>query len=198
MTIKNKTTNIYTEWKPLIEALSNEEAGILLKDILKYQSGEEVKNNNPVWLFIKSKIDDYNKTGETIAKSRSLAGKIGMAKRWGITKITNDNTDNKCYQMITNDNKNNNKIKENKIKENNIKEKKKKRVVPDDWYPKENTILSLKRKWSDLDINKIVEYFKNNCIAKGIEYCDFDRAILNWDYSKEQSLKRERMFNGRN
>lgn len=113
--MKNKTVNIYTEWKPLIDGLSNEEAGKLLKDILAYQNGEEVENSNPVWLFIKAKIDEYNENGKVISQARSNAGKIGMAKRWG---ITNDNKNNKCYQMITNDNKNNNKIKENKIKKN--------------------------------------------------------------------------------
>lgn len=120
--VKNKTTNIYTEWRPLIDALSDEDAGKLLKDILKYQSNEDVDNSNPIWVFIKSKIDEYNKNGKEISKSRSEAGKKGMLKRWG---ITNDNkcyqmlsNDSKCYQMITSDNKNNNKIKENKIKEN--------------------------------------------------------------------------------
>lgn len=120
--VKNKTTNIYTEWRPLIDALSDEDAGKLLKDILKYQSNEDVDNGNPIWVFIKSKIDEYNKNGKEISKSRSEAGKKGMAKRWG---ITNDNkcyqmisNDSKCYQMIASDNKNNNKIKENKIKEN--------------------------------------------------------------------------------
>lgn len=112
MSIKNKTINLYTEWKPLIDGLSNEEAGKLLKDIFNYQSDNEVCNTNPVWLFIKSKIDEYNLNGTAISKVRSEAGKKGMEKRWGITN------DNKCYQMITNDNKNNNKIKENKIKEN--------------------------------------------------------------------------------
>ena len=120
--VKNKTTNIYTEWRPLIDALSDEDAGKLLKDILKYQSNEDVDNSNPIWVFIKSKIDEYNKNGKEISKSRSEAGKKGMIKRWG---ITNDNkcyqmlsNDSKCYQMIASDNKNNNKIKENKIKEN--------------------------------------------------------------------------------
>lgn len=114
MEIRNKTTNIYTEWLPLIEALSDDEAGIIFKSILQYQSGQEVENKNPIWFFIKAKIDEYNNNFKNVSKSRSEAGKIGMAKRWN-KEITNDN---KCYQMITNDNKNNNKIKENKIKEN--------------------------------------------------------------------------------
>lgn len=111
MEIKNKTTNIYTEWKPLIDGLSDSEAGKLLKDILKYQSNEEVKNTNPVWFFIKSKIDEYNDRLESIIEKRQKSGRLG-----GIAKAS------KCQQMLANDGKSSNKIKENKIKENKIKE----------------------------------------------------------------------------
>lgn len=96
----NKKTTLLTEWLPLVESLSNEDAGLLFKTILKYQNGDEVKNFNPVWLFIKSKIDEQNKATTSTSKSRSDAGKKGMHNRW--QSITNDN---KCYQMITNDNK---------------------------------------------------------------------------------------------
>lgn len=123
MTMRNKTANIYTEWKPLVDGLSDEVAGKIFKAIFKYQNGEDVDSVNPIWTFIKSKLDEYNKKGENISLSRSDAGKKGMAKRWKnkekITNITSDNKNNNCYQMITNDNKNNNKIKENKIKEIN-------------------------------------------------------------------------------
>lgn len=137
MALKNKTINLYTEWQPLIEGLTDEEAGKLLKDIFRYQSNEVVENQNPVWLFVKTKIDGYNENGLAISKARSEAGKKGMEARWNVTKgnkdnncyteITNDNKNNNCYQMITNDNKNNNKIKENKIQEEkeNKKEKEK-------------------------------------------------------------------------
>lgn len=107
--VKNKTTNIYTEWRPLIDALSNEDAGKLLKDILKYQSNEDVDNNNPVWIFIKFKIDEYNNKGKQISEKRKEIGKKG-----GLAKAS------KCYQKLANDSKSSNKIKENKIKENNI------------------------------------------------------------------------------
>lgn len=107
--VKNKTTNIYTEWRPLIDALSNEDAGKLLKDILKYQSNEDVDNNNPVWIFIKSKIDEYNNKGKQISEKRKEIGKKG-----GLAKAS------KCYQKLANDSKSSNKIKENKIKENKI------------------------------------------------------------------------------
>lgn len=108
MTIKNKTTNIYTEWKPLIDGLSNEEAGKVFKCIFQYQSNEEVKCSNPVWLFIKSKIDEYNTKGEQISEKRRENGKLG-----GLAKAS------KCQQKLANDGKSSNKTKENKIKQNN-------------------------------------------------------------------------------
>lgn len=108
MTIKNKTTNIYTEWKPLIDGLSNEEAGKVFKCIFQYQSNEEVKCSNPVWLFIKSKIDEYNTKGEQISEKRRENGKLG-----GLAKAS------KCKQKLANDGKSSNKIKENKTKQNN-------------------------------------------------------------------------------
>ena len=116
--IRNKTTNVYTEWKPLIDSLSDEDAGKIFKNIFSYQSGNDINSNNPVWMFIKAKIDEYNANGVAISEARSNAGKIGMAKRWG--KITSDNKNNNCYQMLSKDNKNNNKIKENKYIFNGI------------------------------------------------------------------------------
>lgn len=106
MVIRNKTANLYTEWKPLINGLSNEEAGIILKNILNYQSGEDINNTNPVWIFIKAKLDEYNNKLIQISEKRKENGKRG-----GLAKAT------KCYQMLANDSKCSNKIKENKIKE---------------------------------------------------------------------------------
>lgn len=109
MSVKNKTINLYTEWKPLIDGLSNEEAGKLLKDIFQYQSDKEVFNTNPVWLFVKSKIDEYNMKGLQISEKRKENGRLG-----GLAKAS------KCCQKLANDSKSSNKIKENKIKENKI------------------------------------------------------------------------------
>ena len=111
MTIRNKTTSIYTEWLPLVDSLPNEIAGVIFKNILKYQNGDDINNDFPVWLFIKSKIDEYNNRLHEISEKRRKSGSYG-----GIAKAS------KCYQMLANDSKCSNKIKENKIKQNKIKE----------------------------------------------------------------------------
>ena len=168
MSIRNKTTNVYTEWLPLIDGLPNEIAGIIFKNILKYQSGEDIQNDFPVWLFIKSKIDEYNNKNTQISEKRKQIGRLG-----GLAKAT------KCYQMLPNDAKCSNKIKENKIKE--IKIKKKPKVVSEDWQPLDETKNKLSQRGIE-NINACVDYFKHQCQAKGIEYVNYDRAILNWNF----------------
>ena len=111
MVMRNKTTNIYTEWLPLIDSLPNDIAGVIFKNILKYQNGDDINNTFPVWVFIKSKIDEYNNKGLQISEKRRESGRNG-----GLAKAS------KCQQMLANDSKSSNKIKENKTKQNKIKE----------------------------------------------------------------------------
>jgi len=107
--MRNKTSNIYTEWLPLIESLPNDQAGIVFKNILKYQNGEDIINDNPIWIFIKSKLDDYNNKGDEISEARKIAGQMG-----GLAKAS------KCYQKLAKPSKSSNKRKENKTKQNKI------------------------------------------------------------------------------
>ena len=180
MSMRNKTTNVYTEWLPLIDGLDDKTAGIIFKNILKYQNGEDIKDGSPVWLFIKSKIDEYNNKRLQISEKRKENGKLG-----GLAKAS------KCYQMLPNDAKSSNKIKENKIKE--IKIKKKPMVVSDDWQPLEETKNKLLNKGIE-DVDACVEYFKGQCQAKGIEYVNYDRAILNWKFNNLDFKKKNNNF----
>lgn len=65
--------------------------------------------------------------------------------------------------------------------------KKMKKLVPFDWQPEE--VVAQKLKDRGLDVPKVVEKFVNSCHAKGLKYVDFNRAILAWDWSKDESLK---------
>lgn len=109
--MRNKTSNIYTEWLPLIESLPNEQVGEIFKNILKYQNGEDIICDNSIWIFIKSKLDDYNNKGKKISETRKIVGKMG-----GLAKAS------KCKQKQANDSKASNKRKEKKRKKNKIKE----------------------------------------------------------------------------
>lgn len=68
------------------------------------------------------------------------------------------------------------------------KRKKKPAVVSDDWQPTDETKQKLAEKGIE-DIDACVEYFKGQCQAKGIEYVNYDRAILNWNFDVNKFKK---------
>ena len=67
-----------------------------------------------------------------------------------------------------------------------------KKLVPLDWYPKNETVDKLNEK--GLDAEKTVERFINSCRAKNLKYVDFDRAILAWDWSKDASVQKAKCW----
>lgn len=167
MVVRNKTTNIYTEWKPLIDALSDEDAGKVFKFIFDYQSGVDINSSNPVWLFIKSKIDDYNEKGKQVSEKRRKNGKLG-----GLAKAS------KCQQELANDGNSSNKIKENKIKENKINNN----ILPE--QEDEGDDDRDNPKWTDLDRweKGWVDRTKYQMCYKGI-------VPLDWKPTKEDYEK---------
>lgn len=92
---------LYVEQKEIIEKLSDEDAGKLIKAIYQYASTNEMpKLNNIlelVFIPFKQQLDRCYLKWEDIRQKRSEAGKKGMEERW--KNITNDN---KQYQSITN------------------------------------------------------------------------------------------------
>ncbi len=105
----------------LLEDLTPEECFELLSCLAAFHRGEEVPEMTRTIRGAYKRIvldnERFNpeKRAELSAK-RSEAGKKGMASRWSITN------DNKLYQTITNDNKN------NKIEEERSKEEDKNRI----------------------------------------------------------------------
>ena len=98
------TILLFTSIREPVQALSDEDAGKLLKAILDYQTGEEVKLEGllkVVFLQVKQQIDYNNEKYESTSQKRSEAGKKGMASRWG------NNKDNNVIGVITKSNKNN-------------------------------------------------------------------------------------------
>lgn len=103
--------------------------------------------------------------------------------------------DNPLYNRNKNKNWNRNKnLNENLNKNKNLNEtKERKKVVSDNWYPNEETQRKLEEK--GLDVKKTVEYFINQCKAKGIAYVDYNRAMLNWNFT-EKHLQKEKRVGG--
>lgn len=106
--MRNKTINLYTEWRPLIESLPDDDAGKIFKFIYQYQDGEDVNSNHAIWKFIQKKLDDFNEKGKEISETRRELGRKG-----GLAKASNSQV---SLANLA--------IKEKKIKQNNIKEKK--------------------------------------------------------------------------
>ena len=106
-TFRNKSAQIFTEWLPLVENLSDAEAGRIFKNILNYQNGDDIKCSNPVWFFILNKLDDYNGNYDDIRGKRIEAGRLG-----GLAKAS------KSHQVLAKDSKSSNKTKQNPTKQN--------------------------------------------------------------------------------
>jgi len=94
--------------------LSDADSWVFMKALIEYdKSGKEPVFENQVltglFIVLKHDLDKNKERWEGVIKAKSEAGKKGMENRWGekkqdITKITDDNTnnsDNKCYQSIT-------------------------------------------------------------------------------------------------
>lgn len=99
------TILLFTSIKEPVNALSDEDAGKLLKAILAYQTGEQVTLEglmNVVFLQVKQQIDYNNEKYLSTTQKRSEAGKKGMAARW-----SKDNKNNNVIGVISTGNKNN-------------------------------------------------------------------------------------------
>lgn len=72
---------IYTKYEEQINMLSDEQAGVLLRALIKYQKGAELPEMDGIialaFSFIKQQIDFDNQKYEDICKARSEAGKQG-------------------------------------------------------------------------------------------------------------------------
>lgn len=85
------TILLFTSMKEPVSALSDEDAGKLLKAILAYQTGEPVNLEgllNAVFISIRQQIDYNNQAYEDRVALRSEAGKKGAEARW--QKMAND------------------------------------------------------------------------------------------------------------
>ena len=95
---------MYLDNKDVFYDLTDEQAGLLIKAIFKYQeTGEIIVKGllKTVFLTFKSTLDRNEEKWEDIKQKRSEAGKKGMKNRWN-SKEENITNDNKCYQEITN------------------------------------------------------------------------------------------------
>lgn len=105
---------IYLDYQEQFELLTDEQAGQLIKAIIKYEKTGEITEldgmTKMAFSFIKTQLDRDREKWQEEKKKRSEAGKRGMAKRWENNKkdnntITDNNKDNNVKNDITRSNK---------------------------------------------------------------------------------------------
>lgn len=99
---KQKTAIIYSDWKDLIEEVSNEDAGIIFKNLLRMLDNEmmlDEPSEKGVWRFIAKKF------GEGIQKwsEKSRANSRIAKERWEKSRQQKDDA-NVCERMQTHTN----------------------------------------------------------------------------------------------
>ena len=99
---------IYLDYQEQFELLTDEQAGQLIKAIIKYEKTGEITEldgmTKMAFSFIKQQLDRDNEKWREEKQKRSEAGKKGMANRWKNNNNDNNNSDN---SVITNNNKDN-------------------------------------------------------------------------------------------
>lgn len=104
---------IYLDYQEQFDLLTNEQAGQLIKAIIKYEKTGEITEldgmTKMAFSFIKTQLDRDREKWKEEKQKRSEAGKKGMANRWKDNNvkdvITNDNKDNSVKNDITRNNK---------------------------------------------------------------------------------------------
>lgn len=96
---------LYLDTLPAIQMLPDEQAGILLKQILTYATtGVDKQMDNPAtcmcWAFIKQQLDRDATKYQQICQKRKVAGSKG-----GQQRVANQANASTCYQMQANANK---------------------------------------------------------------------------------------------
>ena len=98
---------IYLDYQEQFELLTDEQAGQLIKAIIKYEKTGEIAKldgmTKMAFSFIKQQLDRDNEKWKEEKQKRSEAGKKGMANRWK----NNNNADNNDNNVITNNNNDN-------------------------------------------------------------------------------------------
>jgi len=184
----NKILWIYYNFKETADILSKKDQKDFWWMVVNYAFGEEklvedemknVKKDTKIaFLSIKSLLKLRKSGGSQNGKSNNPSGLVKREQPNIGANIGANITPNPL-------------IKENKIKE--IKIKKKPMVVSDDWQPTDETRKKLLERGIE-DVDACVEYFKGQCQAKGIEYVNYDRAILNWRFNNLDFKKKNNNF----
>ena len=76
-----KTYIMFKTWSPMFLQMDDAELGKLMKDICRYQDGEEVKSNSPIFALIKQAFDETSKKYEEQCRAKKRNAIKGVLKR---------------------------------------------------------------------------------------------------------------------
>lgn len=76
-----KTYIMFKTWSPMFLQMDDAELGKLMKDICRYQDGEEVKSNSPIFALIKQAFDENSKKYEEQCRAKKRNAIKGVLKR---------------------------------------------------------------------------------------------------------------------
>lgn len=171
---------LYTEQKAVINKLSDEQAGKLIKAIYEYvETGEMPELDNVLDLVItpfKTVLDKDKAKYEEVSKARAEAGsKGGKQNKQNEAKISKSKQKKHLQTKDSNCNDNDNEY-DNDIKKENIKKK----------YGENQNVL-----FTDAEYEKVKAYFPNDYAkriqalddyiqSKGVKYKDFVATLKNW------------------
>lgn len=97
---KVKSVLIFSEWQTLIQNLTDEQAGQLVKAMCHYNKGEDYTAPDPVvtamFAMIREGMDSNNSRYDEVCRKRAEAGKKGAEARWE-NDGNSHSEDGKCH-----------------------------------------------------------------------------------------------------
>ena len=196
---------LFLNFLPMIDALTDEEAGRLIKAIMHHENGEEIDLTNDrlvqaAYLGITPQIDLQNEKWEKTKEARREAGRRG-----GIAKVSN------AKQTLANDSNAKHKVKvkvKDKVKVE-VKENKSGQAAPVRHHFGANGKVLL----TDDDLEKLyeahgqedtmaaIEIMDGYLTANGRSYKNYRQALENWAYraveeKKQKGIQAKKYNNG--
>lgn len=207
---------MFLSFADIIQELTDEEAGKLLKAIMHHENGEEVDLGNDrllkvAYTAITSDIDRQGEKWEKTRYARSEAGKLGGAPKGN--KNASKNKQNKQKQTETNKNKQNKHEVEVEVEvevEDEVEKKKKSgQAAPVRHHFGSNGKVLL----TDEDLEKLyeahgqedtmaaIEIMDGYLTANGRSYKNYRQALENWAYraveeNKQKGIQAKKYNNG--
>ena len=206
---------LFLNFLPMIDALTDEEAGRLIKAIMHHENGEEIDLTNDrlvqaAYLGITPQIDLQNEKWEKTKEARREAGRRGGIAKVSNAKQTLANVSN-AKQTLANDSNAKHKVKvkvKDKVKVE-VKENKSGQAAPVRHHFGANGKVLL----TDDDLEKLyeahgqedtmaaIEIMDGYLTANGRSYKNYRQALENWAYraveeKKQKGIQAKKYNNG--